>query len=409
MRNFDVIVVGAGPAGATAAYFLGLNGVKTLLIDKGRFPRDKACGGGISTRLLTRFPYLQPSLTSIPVNWIHRVYLESPRGLSVEYVSEDPLYLMIRRYEFDNLLFTLAKEKVDTIEGALVSNIEISANCARVVARGGDEYICHVIIGADGANSIVARRSGLRVGSIRKQYAIDMMEETPYDTLSIKNRDTMYVYYGIQGHYGYGYIFPKVHHINLGVGCKLDYFLSHFNQRHYGHHIAFIEKLKQNQLVRGNSNPENFMAFPVPLAGPLPKTYSERVLLCGDAGGFVNAFTAEGIYYAMVSGECAATAAIQAIRQAEHSAEHLRVYEDLWRREIGLDLAKSVQIQGILLSDTSRIDRIVKAAKKDQKLASLLAGYATGTIDYHEFKRSVIVRALPLYLREKIRKILWGR
>ncbi len=116
MAQYDVIVVGGGPAGATAAYFLGLGGIKTLLIDKSRFPRSKACGGGISTRLISRFSHLRRPLASIPVNWIHRAYLESPSGLSVEYSAEQPLYLMVRRFEFDGLLLDLERGRVEFTE-----------------------------------------------------------------------------------------------------------------------------------------------------------------------------------------------------------------------------------------------------------------------------------------------------
>ena len=71
------------------------------------------------------------------------------------------------------------------------------------------EYRARMIIGCDGANSIVARASGLRTGSVQSDYAIDMMEETPQQELSTAERDRMYIYYRIRSHYGYGYVFPK--------------------------------------------------------------------------------------------------------------------------------------------------------------------------------------------------------
>jgi len=404
--DFDVIVVGGGPGGATAAYFLGLNGIKTLLIDKNIFPRDKACGGGISARVISRFPYLEQPLKTIPVNWIHQVYLESPNGVSLRQISKEPLYLMIRRLEFDNLLFNLAKGKVETAEGVFIKKIEVSSSQAKVYTTDGQEFTCKIVIGADGANSIVARQCGLRQGTPRDEFAIDMMEETPYETLNIENRDTMYVYYGTQGHYGYGYIFPKADYINLGVGYKLDYYLSKFKGEHYGHYLNFLKTLKDDQLVSGISIPNNFMAFPIPIRGPLKKTYSDGVLLIGDAGGFVNAFTAEGIYFAMVTGELAAQTAVLAIKNADFSENQLQGYEVAWKNEVGLDLSKSVKIQDYLLAHPSRIDRVVKAAKRDKKLAELLTKYATGAIGYNEFKRAAIIKVLPLYIWYKLKKIV---
>lgn len=117
MTTFDVIVAGAGPAGATAAKLLGAAGVSTLLIDKSAFPRDKPCGGGISARALERFSYLRSALDRIPASWVSKVHFESPSGFVVDYRSADPLYLMIRRCEFDNLLFSLARPHVETASG----------------------------------------------------------------------------------------------------------------------------------------------------------------------------------------------------------------------------------------------------------------------------------------------------
>jgi geranylgeranyl reductase family protein len=302
---FDVIVIGAGPAGATAAKVLGEAGLAVLLLDKSAFPRDKPCGGGISARVLQRFPYLENALTNIPTKWVSKIYFESPAGFAVDYQSSEPLYLMIRRCEFDHLLCSLARKQVEFQAPALARKIVFRPDRAVVTAEveGVEkEYQARMVLGCDGANSIVARASGLRTGGIQAEYAIDMMEETPYRELNLRDRDHMYIYYRIQGQYGYGYVFPKATHLNLGVGFKLDYYLSQLRGRHYPHHLAFVEELTSKGLLEGQSNRANFRAFPLPISGPLPRTYTDRALLCGDAGGFVNAFTAEGIYYAMVSG-----------------------------------------------------------------------------------------------------------
>jgi len=402
MPKYDVIVVGAGPAGSTAAYFLGLHGVRALMIDKGRFPRDKPCGGGISARLLDRFPYLVKPLESIPVRSIRKVYLQSPGGVVLRHETTSPLYLMVRRYEFDHLLFKIAQRSVETLECAIVNRVEVTPESATVCTQGGDEFDCQVVIGADGANSIVARVSGLRQGRVVSEYAIDMMEETPYEKIEVCDRECMYVYYAIGGHYGYGYVFPKAHHLNLGIGYKLDYYLSRFKRPHYSHQLAFIEKLKQDDLVKGNSEIKNFRAFPIPVRGPLAKTYAERVLLCGDAAGFVNAFTAEGIYYAMVSGQHAAATVIRALQDQDFSGKRLGEFQKEWKAEIGLELEKSVSIQDFLLSDPRRIDRIVNAARSDRRLACLLTSYATGAMGYGEFKRAMIFQAFPVYVWHKI-------
>ena len=392
--TFEVIVAGAGPSGATAAKLLGEAGVSTLLLDKRAFPRDKPCGGGISARVIQRFPYLQSALTGIPVNWVNKVYLESPAGFAVEYCSTDPLYLMIRRCEFDNLLYSLARPRVETATG-LMRKVAFHSDRVNVTTESG-EYQARVIIGCDGANSVVARASGLRTGNVQSDYAIDMMEETSHQELSTAERDRMYIYYRIRSHYGYGYVFPKVSHLNVGIGFKLDYYLANLRGEHYTHHQSFVEDLNSKRLLTGQSNRANFRAFPLPISGPLSRTFADRVLLAGDAGGFVNALTAEGIYYAMVTGELAARAAIRG---------QLSGYERAWKREIGDELAHSVRMQKLLLADPARIDRIVRAASRHPPLAEILAHYATGAITHAQFRRSMIRRALPIYMREKARRV----
>ena len=404
--TFDVIVVGGGPAGATAAKVLGDAGISTLLMDKSAFPRDKPCGGGISARVLNRFPYLKDALARIPVNWVRKVYFESPSGYAVDYQTKDPIYLMIRRLEFDNLLFSLARERVTYQPGALVRKITFHPDEVQVVAEVDGElrtYRSRMVVGCDGANSIVARSAGLRSGGVQSVYAIDMMEETPYKELNLAERDRIFIYYRIRSHYGYGYVFPKKQHINLGVGFKLDYYLSHLRGGHYPHHRTFVDDLTKKRLLAGSSNRDNFRAFPLPISGPLPRTYGDRVLVCGDAGGFVNALTAEGIYYAMVSGELAGRTTFAAVQQSQFSASQLYAYEQTWNQEIGVELKKSVSLQKLLLGDPNRVDRIVRAASRNAQLTELLARYATGALSHSEFKRHLICRALPLYIKEKLR------
>src|SRR6476469_96425 len=100
----EVIVAGAGPAGATAARALADAGVRVLVLERDPIPRQKPCGGGISTRVLSRFPWLPVALGRIPTHPVSRLYLEGPSGGVFRMESNGPAVMLIRRIEFDALL-----------------------------------------------------------------------------------------------------------------------------------------------------------------------------------------------------------------------------------------------------------------------------------------------------------------
>src|SRR5215471_8392715 len=185
---FDVIVVGAGPSGSTAARALGQAGISTLLLDRSSFPRDKPCGGGISARVMQRFSYLENAVASIPNKWVSKVYFEAPAGAAITYESGERLYLMIRRCEFDNLLLSLAKPFVQTQIPAAVRHVQVRPDCVEVTARVHDEerqFRGRIVLGCDGVNGVVARSTGLRSQNAPAEQAIDIMEESPTEDLEV--------------------------------------------------------------------------------------------------------------------------------------------------------------------------------------------------------------------------------
>jgi geranylgeranyl reductase family protein len=381
----DVLVVGGGPAGATAALTLAREGARVQLLDKARFPRQKPCGGAISVRALPRFPYLRGALDRVSTRWLSRLYLESPSGDGIELTSHEPAALMIRRVEFDALLVDLARGAgAEVVEGAEIARASESAGVVQVAARDGRSFDAPFVVAADGVHSVIARRLGLNPGWPRTHVALDMMEESPSESLRSRDPDALWVAYGYGGSEGYAYVFPKATHVNVGIGYVLDWYQRRDAGAPYDLQRRLVQYLRGREVLDGNSQREHFTPFLIPVGGPLRRVTTKRVALAGDAGGFVNGITAEGIYYAMVTGDLAARAILSG---------SLPSYEDLWRREIGAELRDAVLVQRHLLTRPDRIDALVSAARARPGVADLVIRYAMGEVTYASARRRVLMSA----------------
>ena len=391
----DVLVVGAGPAGATAARALALGGARIRLLDRARFPRNKPCGGGITVRALVRFPYLPAALGRIATHRVSRLHLEGPSGRSVVLSSPAPAVVLVRRIEFDDLLVRLAREAgAELIENAWVSQVRSDDDDVRVVTRDGREFAAGYLVAADGVNGVITRRLGIHLGWDASAVALDMMEETPDTRLRTLSPETLWISYGAGGTDGYGYVFPKRDHVNVGIGCLLRHFRDAVSESPYGMQRRFVADLRRRGVVEGQSCRSDFTPFHVPVGGPIEQTWRGRVLVAGDAGGFVNAYTAEGIYYAMVSGERAGRAILDdaALDDPRCGTTAGPRYERGWRGEIGVELRDSVLIQRYLFRDAGRIDGVVGGASNHREVAGLIIAYAMGTLSYREVRRRLLAQ-----------------
>lgn len=406
----EVIVVGGGPAGATAARRLAIGGARVVVLDKAAFPRNKPCGGGISARALGRFPYLDDALSRISTHWLSRLHLEGPGGRSALVTSGAPAALMIRRVELDAQLVRLAVDAgASLVTGADIVRAREHSGAVELTARDGRVFSAPLVIAADGVHSIVARRLGLNRGWPAGAVALDMMEETPRTALRDTDPSTLWVAYGYGGGEtggptpapeGYAYIFPKRDHVNIGIGYVLDYYRRSVGDAPYDLQRRFVADLRARGVVSGESSRACFTPFLIPVGGPLPQTGRGRVVLAGDAGGFVNGFTAEGIYYAMVTGELAARAALGHLASG---APFAAGYRALWRREVGAELRDSVLIQRYLFADRARIEAAIEGARRESAITRLVLEFAVGRRTYRSLRRAMLARSPALAVR-----LLWA-
>ena len=398
----DVLVVGAGPAGATAARALASAGVSTLLLDRAAFPRHKPCGGALSARAVTRFPYLSSALPRISTHWISRLHLEGPTGTSVRLESRRPAALMIRRVEFDRLLVDLASEAgASIVEQAEVIEAAHRGSRLEVRTRDGRRFTGRYLIAADGVHSVTARRLGLVDAWPRSSLAIDMMEETPARVLRAVDPGTLWVRYGARASRrdgdsalweGYAYVFPKREHTNVGIGYLLPAYRAASPGPAYASQRAFVNELIDTGVLSGASARECFTPFLIPVAGPRREVARGPVLLAGDTAGFVNGLTAEGIYYAMVSGELAGKAIVRALG-VRRGADPAAWYTAASRAEIGSELRDSIRLQRYLFGDPSRVAGVIAGAREHAGLSHLVIRYFMGEVAYSRVRVGVLARS----------------
>jgi flavin-dependent dehydrogenase len=432
-----ILIVGAGPAGATAARALAKADVPVRLLDRSAFPRNKPCGGGISMRALARFPYLERELSRIATHAVSRLYLEGPDddGGSAIIESRTPAALMIRRVEFDALLVSLAQDAgAELIGGAEVVQAREHRDRVELITRDGRQFGASIVIAADGVHSVVARRLGLRDGWSAESVALDMMEETPRAMLRDVDPSTLWVAYGYQPRgiadcglriaersainpqsirnpqsatrnvsapEGYAYIFPKRDHVNVGIGYVLSHYREHVDAAPYALQRGFVTHLRDRGIVEGNSVRANFTPFFIPIGGPMRRPGRGRVLLAGDAAGFVNGFTAEGIYYAMVSGELAARSVMNTGGSPASLAD---AYRRACDHEIGAELRDSVAIRRFLFADRRRIADVIDGAQRESAITRLILDFAGGGRSYRSLRHQVLGRS-PLLAG----RLIWER
>jgi geranylgeranyl reductase family protein len=296
VERFDVLVVGAGPAGSATAIHLARGGASVLLADRARFPRDKPCGGGLTGRALR---YAPCDVSPVVEHAVDRMVLRLGYHRHFARRSETPLILMTQRRRLDShLAEQAAAAGADFRDGVRVAELTLENGCA--TARvGGTKVSASYVVGADGANGIVARSAGLGEGIV---CGVALEGNVPWADLDPGpfNR-TAWVELGVVPG-GYGWVFPKGDHGNVGVGgwmAEGPTLRTHLDRLSLRHGLD-PAKLRD---VRGHRLPMRRLGAPASRG---------RVLLVGDAAGLVDPLSGDGIYEAFVSASLASDAILSA-------------------------------------------------------------------------------------------------
>ncbi|MFW9967858.1 MAG: NAD(P)/FAD-dependent oxidoreductase [Candidatus Thorarchaeota archaeon] len=342
---YDVAIIGAGPSGSTTARYLAKLGYDVCLIDKSRFPRDKPCGGGFSPRLVDEFPHLKRRQGDFLKGVCQVGVLHSSNRKTVLRGRADMAVAL--RKDFDNILLESALEYgVEPKLGNRAKSVQIDAESAKVELAHGNAVVAHAIVGADGATSMVARTTGLNVrwpsDSITACRVVEMPTKTE-DIIDRYSEELEYHFFAnLGGLPGYGWIFPKLDTINVGLGIVGKY--AKGLPRYFE---SFIKMLRRDGYIRKSVDLSASKGALLPTGGTIAKSYSQRCLLIGDSAGMVNPITGGGIAHAMVAGKIAAAVLARNLENDALEDSDLSRYQTLWMTEFGKEIKSQLIVQKV--------------------------------------------------------------
>ncbi len=304
-KTFDVIVVGGGPAGASAAYTLAGHGMGVCLVDKAVFPRDKLCGGLLTERSRKAFDTVFNTSWQPAVEGFSRGMRFYYRDRLLNEVKDYTNLTWTRRTLFDAHLVDLAKSNGACMrQGVAVKAVE-PESCT-VTLADGIRIEADYLIGADGVNSIVAQSLFGRAFD-KKTIAFGLEIEAPLGG-RLQDITDPEIYFGVVK-WGYGWVFPKQETLTIGVAglWRKNRDIKNAFRRFVRHRCHGMPQAK----IKGQYIPFGDYRR-VPGRG--------NILLCGDAAGVVEPITGEGIAYAMQSGYLAARAIIESAARRQPAA-----------------------------------------------------------------------------------------
>ena len=334
---YDVLIIGAGPAGSTAAKLAADRGYHVLLVDKARFPRHKTCASWVNRLAFERFPYLAAHRDSlVDAAFYGLEFWDSMLARSARYNEREPSGYLTLRHKFDDGLRRIAiAAGAEMREGAGIQELVEYGDRVEVRLDNGESFSGKVLLGADGASSRVAVLAGFRKSWAENQFVLAANEDIPCSPSLIDKiygrRFPIHVGLRFRELVGYGWVFPKREHVCVGIGGRLGP-----GEKIQEWYRRFLEAAQSRGLAPAELTSQE-VHYAVDPAGAVHKVDTlvrGRVLLIGDAGGFVSGSTGEGIYPAMESARAAVDALDRGLRDGR-LLERLAEFNAAWRKVLG--------------------------------------------------------------------------
>jgi geranylgeranyl reductase family protein len=404
---YDVLIVGAGPAGSFAAERVARGGGRAALFDGRPACEAKACGGGVTSKALKAWPFLLEAGGRA----VTEVEMRSPKGDGVRLKLAEPFAIYSRR-ALDSYMRERARRA-----GAHVLDYKVTASKEKdadglwtVRAKTGESWRGRVLVAADGVNSAIAKRFAGPMPNAEMEVAFGY--RTPLD----EGEDAPTVIAFLPGWAGYAWAFPRLDHISFGIASAQDAFdhkaldrmLWDFMVEYYRARVeAGAGGGARNLSVDGSDESrareveghlrEVAERYAARIPSLAPQTFERRRAagedwaLLGDAAGFADPVTGEGIYYALRSAELFAEA---------FARGDVASYDKLWRADFGRELRRASQIRRRFYGSICGgpfTDRMVRLARLHPGIRRTLRELVAGDQGYTDLKRALARSAVRLF------------
>ena len=376
MSSYDLIVVGAGPAGSGAARTAAKNGLRTLLLEKDRFPRNKLCGGGVTPKVLKLLDFKLPDgLIERKVNSV-RIHTTEHE---YHFEKTGTIAYMTSRSKFDHFLAQKATEAGAELSDANpVYRIGTSDSGVEVKTRYGI-FKAKMLIGADGMGGPSAREGKFYERWKPDQVAYAIESDLPVGEDAVEDfigpERYFDIYFGVSAA-GYGWIFPKDDHLTIGIGCKLS---SLRDAR-----ALFYNFVKGITKLAGVEIPKP-QAHLVPIGGAaIVPLVRDRILLAGDSGGFVEPLLGEGIYFSILGGQIAAKVCAEACSSNRFDSQFLTKYETLCQESFLNDFGVAYWLARTTYLEQDNMDSFSRFFLGDKRVQECVIGLLDGSVTYRE-------------------------
>ena len=398
MKPFDVLIVGAGPAGSFAAELLAKGGAHVALFDGRPEGTPKACGGGVTAKALKAWP----QLLNAAGRTISELDLYSPSGKKLHLELDEP-FAIYSRVVFDSHLRDRARDA-----GVQIVSEKVSARKAKRLAKGwhlkddnGGEWHGSLLVGADGANSGIAKMLAGSLPPSDMEVAFGYRAPLPLSEVA----PTVVAF--LPRWIGYAWAFPRPDHISFGIATTQDAFehqplddllwrfMVGYYQQCEGANIKYWtneQETPESARVRKHLH-ETAERYAARIPGLAATTWEKRKVcgedwaLLGDAAGFADPVTGEGIYYALRSAELFAEA---------YLAGRPQTYEARWRENFGADLSRAAQMRRRFYGNfwgAPFTERMIEFARGHRGVKRVLGDLVAGEQGYVDLKKKLVKSA----------------